>query len=360
MRIGILAHNGHDFVRPMSEALARQCVGLGHEVRVAYHAHQLLRSGPDPSNLVGPKRRLKRALAPIYFRALRACDLLVVVSHMPEAFRQVLAVHDLRRWAPGRPIVLYDLVYLPTLGIWGPWRNPPDVRYRLTAAEYAGMERYDWYLCISDVNRQGVPPGPQPYTRVGIDLRDASLVPEQRGFRALIDFERQDCRHAREVQLRALRETGTEYVELRGDYSLRDIRGIYRQTSLYFVAHMESYGLPISELQACGACIATPYADWCQSHGMKADRHAEGLGQLSPNFIVYGNDVECLKRELERLKATYSPQHVLQNLRSHQPHLIDGDGAALADFLMRVERGEITATSHRQYGSLMGQTAQRT
>ena len=130
---------------------------------------------------------------------------------------------------------------------------------------------------------------------IGLDLDDGSLRPTPKDdFLALIDFERPSEMKERATQIAALEETKTPYVVLNGRYSISEIRKIYRQCSLYFVAFRESFGLPICELQACGAYVFTPYADWCPSHWIKPDLSAPGPGLLSPNFVVYDGDKDRL------------------------------------------------------------------
>jgi len=191
-------------------------------------------------------------------------------------------------------------------------------------------------------------------------LDDGSLFPEQRGrCSALIDFEQPRQRKERERQIAALTATNTPYEILSGEYPIREIRKIYRRTSLYFLACMESFGLPIAEIQACGGLVFTPHADWCQSHGIKSDPAADGLGALSPNFVVYGKDKDGLTREILRAKTTHDPAEVRRRFEQYHPQLLRGDMAALSAFLSGLEQGRIHSRSHEAYGELLSRAPLR-
>jgi hypothetical protein len=120
-----------------------------------------------------------------------------------------------------------------------------------------GLNRYDWYLVVSVLSECPIPQGPQPYSLVGLNLNDGTLNPQPKGeFRALIDFAQPGHENERSIQIAACERTRTPYTVLEGSYSLEEIREIYRQSSIYFVAHRESFGIPICEVQACGSYVS--------------------------------------------------------------------------------------------------------
>ena len=213
-----------------------------------------------------------------------------------------------------------------------------------------GLERYDWYLVSSVVSECPLPKGRQPYSLIGLNLADASLrVEPKKEFIALIDFEVPENMLERAVQVRACEKAKLKYVVLHGRYSMQDIRAIYRQCSIYFLAHRESFGLPICELQACGSYVFTPYSNWCPSHWIKEDLAQEGPGELSPNFITYHNDLDRLTSEINRIKSTYDPHLVVDTFDRYHPQLHYGDIKELERFVRMIESGEITSKSHEQY-----------
>ena len=335
MKIAILGDSGPGYICPMMRGLDRMLEKLKCKTVLPLRGIKMLSESP------GLKGSVKNRLFRPYISLLADCDAIVVVQHLRDAFRASLKTDALRLIFPDKPIILYDLVYLPTVGRWGPWIDPAG------SDSICGLDRYDWYLCVSAQNRLPMPPGRQPCSEIGIDLNDGTLFPDQHGsFRALVDFEREAYPGERQIQLEALKETGTEYTVLNGRYSISNIRAIYRTCSIYFLAHMESFGVPICELQACGSLIFTPYAEWCDAHKLP------GTHGLSPNFIVYGNDKEKLIQAIEERKANMDPANVAERFRQVHGHFMTGNLDALQDTLDQIGRGRITGQSHRNYTNM--------
>ena len=166
---------------------------------------------------------------------------------------------------------------------------------------------------------------------------------------ALIDFEIPEHMAERAIQVLACHKTTTKCTVLHGRYPMEEIRSLYRQSSIFFLAHRESFGLPICELQACGSYVFTPYSDWCPAHWLKASLAQPGPGTLSKNFVVYNNDKQFLINEIERVKSSYDPYEVLSTFKNIHPQLYRGDLDELNQFVRMVESGEIHSQCHREY-----------
>lgn len=321
------------------------------------------RSTPRSIASTGLRLRRHRREFREFVDGISDCDVAIVVAHVPASFSRVglSNVEVLRDRLPAMPIVNYDLVYLPTVEKWGgAILKAEDTG--LTDSDAAGiergmfgMDRYDWYLAVSTASEVPMPADPQPCTVIGIDLDDGSLFPDQRGeLRALVDFaqERKNYPSYRRAQIVALEKAGIPYEILDGEYSPADIRGIYRRTGLFMLAHRESFGLPICELQACGSLIFAPHSDWAGAHWMKDDASARGPGTHSPNFRIYGNDVDVLVSQLEHVKRTFDPAGVVTTFQETQPQLFRGDRAAVQTFLGLVKSGVIHARLHREHAEV--------
>jgi hypothetical protein len=347
MKVAILANNKNSYPRPMAQGLARMLARLGVESRIFKNAWLIMnQASQSRSGLAIAKRSVKSILWRRLLRQLREFDLVVVVSHVPAAYmRYFFHDEEMRQALPKTPIVLYDLVYLPTRGDWlSRALREGDPEVGIATGGHFGIERYDWHLCASVVNHIPMPAEPQPCSLIGIDLDDGSLYPDQRGaFVALLDFEQAAHLGEREVQRKALRETGTSYLELKGQYTTKEIREVYRKCALFFLAFRESFGLPICEAQACGSYVCTPYDHWCPSHWMKADLRVPGPGELTSNFLVYNNDLPTLIAQIERAKQAYEPQAIREKFLTTQGALYRGDLAELERFLGMVRSGEIHA-----------------
>jgi hypothetical protein len=118
---------------------------------------------------------------------------------------------------------------------------------------------------------------------------------------------------------------------------------------MYFVAMRESFGLPICELQACGSLVFTPYSNWCPSHWKKNDLSEPGEGRLSPNFVVYDNDIDRLAFEIERARVSHAPALVRESFIANDGQFFHGDIDAVTQFLEMIRSGAIHSRLHLQH-----------
>lgn len=282
-----------------------------------------------------------------FLETLVAYDAIVVVSHLPAAYMRYFLDDSAVRKALGtRPVILYDLVYLPTRGGWSEALRDGNPSLGVPEGGHWGIERYDWHFCVSVVSETAFPTDPQPCSLIGLDLDDGSLFPEQTEFRALIDFERPEFTAERKVQLEAIDRAGIPCTQLNGQYSSAEIRAIYRKASVYFIAFRESFGLPICEVQACGGLVATPYSHWVPSHWIKEDLHQPGEGRLGSNFLVYENEVDRLTEMLIRAKDTWDPKTVRKTFLLEYPHYFRGDTASLEHAIRNVFSDRSMLSTH--------------
>jgi hypothetical protein len=335
MKIIILSNDLNSFVKPVAEGLSRMMQEIGLDPVVYTEGHDLLDLFDRHKNGAFICKNFIKKILNMYYpnrydvyniRRLNRCrsdifrsDLIVVVSHVPGAFIKTCfpGIEYLRQCTQA-PIVLYDLVNLATRRKWID---------RIRERGGYGLERYDWYLAASVVSELPMPREFQAYSLIGMNLISENLHPDQvpGDFLALVDFPRKGYEKERELQLQALKETGTRYLMLNEPLTISEIRALYRKTSLFFLSFRESFGLPIVELQLCGAKIATPYKNWAPSHYINKGIFSRGEGDLNRNFIVYENDLGLLKEKIQALKRNHNPQAVIDEFKTTTPHLYQGD-----------------------------------
>jgi len=354
----------------MAEGLSRMLRSCGAESVLFFEGLETLalRQSVDfasPKSFAGSAARLRTSKRRFesFVDKLAGVDAIVVVANVPISFsRSVFPnIELLRERLPNVPIVNYDLHYLPTLDSWARLLLRGQ-KTKLTAEDLAifdkggfGLERYDWYLLAAAGTELALPAGPQPFSLIGLDLDDGTLFPEQNGeFRALIDFEqsRGDYPRYRAAQLEALRLTGVEHTILDGSYTREEIRKIYRRSSIYFLASAESFGLPICELQACGAKVFLPNAFWAASHWLGQDLYSERQPELSPNFVIYEDDAAQLSRRIDEVRASYDPVQVIRTFETFQPQMLHGDLTEVKSFLRALDSGGINSRLHTQHRSI--------
>ncbi len=364
-----MANEKDSFVRPLAEGLARMSTACGATPDIVYDGLETL-SLPLGITDASPRSLARFALkAPGYRKRFAdlveraaGADLIVVVAHVPHSLSRhgFANIELLRRRLPRIPIVNYDLIYLPTVEKWGAAMLKGDMsdisadEMRLIKPAPFGMERYDWYLAASPMSEIPMPAGTQPLSHIGLDIDDGTLYPEQENFHVLLDFEqtRKNYLTFREVQLAALERSGVSYEILEGRFTRAEIRAKYRKAGALMLAHRESFGLPICEVQACGAQIFTPRPEWAGAHWLKSDLSSPGPGRHSSNFVVYENRVDSLTNELIEAQASFDPAARLQTFIAAHPQLYRGDRNVLASFLTRVSSGDITSRSHLQHAGV--------
>jgi len=367
MKVAILADDRPSFVRPLAEGLFRMLKDCGAEPVIHYDglAHLGLRRYIDLHSLrsvAGSLLKLipSRRAFDEFAQRVGDVDLIVVVLNVPASFAKGACpcVEVLRELWPQVPVVNYDLHFLPTLNSWA--------RFLLHGQKHAlrresarifdrgsfGLERYDWYLMASVERELRLPPGPLPYSLIGLDLNDGSLYPDQQGkFSVLLDFRQEGAENLayREVQLEALRRSGVDYFVLEGRYEIDEIRAIYRRTSMFFMAVCESFGLPICELQACGSRIYMPDPFWASSHWISENVYGPREPKFSSNFVVYENDPKVLADRINAEARSFDPAKVRATFERVQPQLLNGNRAALSDFLGRVDDRTIHSQLHKSH-----------
>jgi hypothetical protein len=370
VHLAILANNRRSFNRTIAEGLARMARACGATAEVHLDGLDALAMPQSVDfasarSAIGSSVRLigHRGMFDVLVERVSGSDAIIIVAHVPISFARgtLRNIECLRERLPWIPIVNYAHYYLPTVDKWGPamlrgvkTSLTEDDRHNFRRGSF-GMNRYDWYLVASVASEIPLPPGSQPYSLVGVDIDDGSLFPEQKNeVRALIDFaqSRMNYPSFRKTQIAALERTGIPYRILEGQFSRAEIREIYRHTAMFFLAHRESFGLPICELQACGALIVTPRQEWAGAHWIKEDLARPGPGYLSPNFLVYDDDIGKLTEQLEMVRASFDPAQNLRTFKQFHPHLFRGDPEALADFLNRVEDRSINAATHRDHANI--------
>lgn len=362
MKFVIFADKAHNYIKPMAYGLSQILKNEGHEYIIYENGVNWL---DKPSilktfvldiyrlykNIIAKNNRLYiyRSIGLINFlnkkrtRELDKCDCIIIIQNCPRVFyKESLKRIDYLRERFNKPIVNYDLHYLPNQGWYGMIKKRNSDNY--------GLERFDWYLIASIVTEYALPIEiPKIYSNIGFNIKDNTLYPEQKEFIALLDFERPGYEIERSIQVTALKNTKTKYIELNGRYTTEEIRSIYRKSSIYFLAFRESFGLPILELQHCGSYIFTPYKEWAPAHFLNKNIYLSGYGDLGENFFVYENDLSKLEKLIVKIKKEYNAQKVIDNFKRDYPFYYQYNKQEFQDFTNKLSNKIINEKSHYQY-----------
>jgi len=255
-------------------------------------------------------------------------DIIVLSECCPEAFyKNSLGIEYLRRKLR-KPIVLYEVFFLEI--------SPYQVRL-LEAEDHFLASRYDWHLAAADITEfRAVPSDERRWSHIGLRIANSNLRHGSKGsFLALLDFARPGNEQVRSDQIRALKELDIEFLELRnpGQYSIHEIRELYNQTSVFFIQHMESFGVPIAEALAAGNQIFLPSDAWAMAWKIGEQNQLPGV------FTLY-EDFHQLKERLAAYKLAWkrreTPARVFSDFVRIYPHYYFGDPENLKSSLSRL------------------------
>ena len=357
MKFIIFSDKSYNFKRPLGDGLAKTLRDMGHECEVFYDGLYWLYDlnlykvfFMDIYRLILNIKAGKKDLYIyrwwnlIHFynsrrkRLLKECDCIFLVENCPSSFKKQPRINYIRETYK-KPVVSYDFHYLPNQGWWKYMQN----------GSYNGLEQFDWYLPVGMVTEFAVPKEIPPiFNCIGMDIQSEQLAPDQKEFIVLLDFPRPGHEDIRANEKRMLDDVGVKYIELNGRYTSSDIRAIYRRISAYIVSCRESFGLPIVELQLCGAKIFTPHSEWVPAHYLNRDIYVSSTGNLGSNFIVYEGEEDFKKKILE-LKNSFDAKANRRKFEEEYPDYFKINRAELLSFLTKIKEGIISSSSHLNY-----------
>lgn len=358
MKFVIFADKSYNYVKPLSTGLHKTLLDLGHESVIWYDGLYWLLN----LNLIkvffsdiyrffknlkeGKKDRyIYRFFNLLFFynknrrKILKECDCIIFVQNCPSSFKPIKRLDELRD-KYNKPIVNYDFHYLPNQGWWS----------RIVRIEgHKGLEQYDWYLPVDLITEFAIPREiPKIYHSIGMDINDINLYPEQTEFIVLLDFPRPGHEEQRMREKQLLNEIGVKYIELQGRYTTDEIRSIYRRISIYLVSFRESFGLPIVELQLCGAKVMVPHREWVPAHYLDKSPYEKGQGRLGKNFITYASDDEFKSLILQE-KGMIDYGQNLRYFHEEYPHYNRINRKELESFIQKLSKKEITSETHLHF-----------
>lgn len=363
MKFIIFADKSYNYIRPLADGLYRTILDTGNDAKIWYdgiywlHKPNLIKVlFHDIYCLImnikakDKKKYIYRFWNLLTFnnhgrkQELKECDAIIVVNNCPSVFQPgSLQRIELLRNEYKKPIVNYDFHYLPNQGWW---------KYIKPLSGHHGLERFDWYLPVGLTTEFPIPDQiPAIYNCIGMDVRSKDLYPEQKEFIALVDFKREDQIENYQMIISVLMKLGIKFIQLEGRYTTSEIRKIYRRCSVYFICCRESFGLPIVELQLCGASIFVPDKKWCPAHYLFSSTNRTDVDTmyLGSNFICYENNPQILEQKLlEAIKKFNAKQSIL-NFINEYPEYYMINKKELYSFFEKIKKKEITYKTHEGF-----------
>ena len=269
------------------------------------------------------------------FSKLKSTDAVIICDWTPHGFYN--DTYNIKRLKKiiNKPVLYYAVQFL---------ENSPTIIKRLKDGGHSLTELYDWHLTVSSITEQRGIPAP-PWSQIGMNLRSTGLKPDpKKEFVAVVDFLRPGFEQYRETQIKVLEDLGVKYISLEKEYTLEEIRELYKQATLYFIQFPEAFGLPIAECLACGSYVVTADSSWPMSWRLDEKPEVHGPGKLPGCFIVYNGESD-LKQKIWNIKENFdsaeTPQKVFDIFYQNYPTFYDGNSDSLHNVLKRIEEKNI-------------------
>ena len=365
MRIIILSDDTPTYLKPMALSLSRMFTRLGIVSEICYEGTRILNI-KNSYKLTDLIKNLKRKFINFFIKTkyknhihptlqefnslcenIKNFDAVFVCAHMPyNLSNNYYHGIDLLRKKIKIPIIDYELCFL--------WATKPRWYKEVSnQGVFSGFGRFDHYVLISQMSNLPIKEKSHwPITVIGGDFRDEELFPEQKDFRALIDFDKKTKFEERKIQIEVLEELKIPYTILSGTYTHSELYRIFRKHSIYFLSMPENFGLPIVELQNCGCKVFIPNKYWAAAHYTNKDPHEKGDGDLNNNFVVYNNDPQILKKEILNLKEKFSSKKVIEEFANKNSDFYSGNLLNLKKVLDKIKNNEINPSSGLNYREL--------
>lgn len=271
-----------------------------------------------------------------FMMKLKGFDAVIVIETSPRCFlKDQYDLIKVKKYLHDTPLIYHGVYYLG---------NAPTIIDLFKKEGHHTSELFDWHLSVSEVTEIRQKPSP-PWSQIGMYLKSAGLAPEiKKGLYAVVDFEREGYEKTRNEQISVLEQLNIPYIALSKNYSIPEIREIYKKATFYFIQFGESFGLPIAECLSCGAYVFTPDSSWAMAWRLDENPTIHGPGTLPECFVEYHNR-EDLVAKLEEMKESYdmvsTPQKVFDIFYNTYPTYYDGNKVQLNDFINKIKLKEI-------------------
>lgn len=270
----------------------------------------------------------------IFMRKLKTFDVVIIVETSPKCYlSDTYDFIKLKKELGNTPLLYHGVYYLGLA--------PTMISY-LGEGGHHQENIFDWHLSVSEVTEVRSKPNGK-WNQIGLNLQSTGLAPiPKKELLAVIDFYRDGYEEARNEQIKALKAVGIPYIELSGDYTINEIREIYKKTTFYFLQFPESFGVPIAECLSCGAYVFTPDTSWGMAWRQDEEVEVHGPGKLADCFVVYDGQ-ENLQEKLLQYKAEYdlekTPEKVFQIFTENYPDYYYGNKSQMDQFLKKLKDG---------------------
>lgn len=271
----------------------------------------------------------------LFLKKMKSYDLIVISDCSPNAYWKGYYNIERLRKKIKKPIALYEVYFLG---------NSISQSEILKKGNDFGIDRYDWNYSISPVAEiRGIPSENNKWSCIGLNLTSVEINKNpKKEIIAIVDFVQSGFEENRKMQIDLLKKfPEIKIISLEGDYSITEIRQLYKMASLFFVQFPESFGVSIAECLSVGCQIIIKEESWAMSWRLQDEFKKEFLPECF--FIYENNDL------LADYLSIYIQEHSHQNLSARvsntfinsYPTFYYGDKSELKNSFTMIERSFI-------------------
>lgn len=331
MKISILTKAEYRSPRILGESLKEQLKEAGIHAEIFFEINVLTRHVNYRNSKLSFHFWLGEKIKHYYrdrkiLRALQGFDAIVISECIPNGYCKDLYNIEKLKCLLKKPVFIYEVYSL---------ENAPTQKNSLKKNNGDLYEKYNGHLSVSPVTEIRNIKQPNIFC-IGLFAKTWNLHPlPKKELIALIDFAQPGFEKYREIQIDFLKKAGVSYISLEKEYSVNDIRDIYRTASIYFMQSYEAFGLPILECLCTGAQIFTPDSAWPMSWRLNDKPEVHGKGLLPDCFTIYNenNLLEKLLSFKENYDTVSTPLSVFNIFIKHYPDFYGGNRSELNRFV---------------------------
>jgi len=268
----------------------------------------------------------------LFIKKMKSYDLIVISDCSPNAYwKGYYNIERLKKYIK-KPVALYEVYFLG---------NSISQTLKLNECNDFGIERYDWNYSISPVAEiRGIPSENNKWSCIGLNLTSIELIRStKKEIIAIVDFVQSGFEENRKMQMDILKKfPEIKIISLEGDYSITEIRQLYKLASLFFVQCPESFGVSIAECLSVGCQIIIKEESWAMSWKLQNEFKEEYLPDC---FFVYENNdnlTEYLSIYIENHKQNNLSERVTNTFISCYPSFYYGDKTELIQSFSLIEQ----------------------
>ena len=302
MKIVILTRPQYSSPRILAESLQMQLRENINDTEILFDINTLSRLVGYVESKLSVHFWLQKKIANWFndrrvIQALKQADAVVISECIPNAYWKRLYNITKLKTIIKKPIFIYEVYWLG---------NAPTQVEKLGQNQDALPESYDGHLFVSPVTEIRARLLPNIFC-IGLMAKNWNLQPHpKQELLALVDFAQRGYEVYRHIQISMLQKAGIPFIALEKRYTIDEIRGIYRQVSIYFMQSSEAFGLPILECLCTGAQIFTPNSGWPMSWRLDENPEVHSHGILPSCFTVYNGEDDLLQKLLD-FKENFNP-----------------------------------------------------